>query len=100
MPSDEQDKARVVCRILDANFEEGRLAERRLIRLLGNWVNRLIGSGSNAPLLTPRPVRFDKYFEKFIGNSSLSYKVSTEATGKEVTRIEVHRWWLRGRANR
>jgi hypothetical protein len=45
---------------------------------LGNWVNRLIRSGSKVHVLTPGRVRFDKYPEKFILNSSLSYRVRTE----------------------
>jgi hypothetical protein len=67
-----------------------RTSENSCSRHLGK---RLIGSGINAPLLTPRRVRFDKYSEKFIGNSSRSYKLTIEVTGKEVTRIEVRRWW-------
>lgn len=37
---------------------------------------------------------FDEYSEKFIPNSSLSHRMGTEATGKGVTRMAAHRWWL------
>jgi hypothetical protein len=54
-------------------------------RVLGNRVNRLIWSGSNAHLLTSGHVRFDKYSHKFIQNSSLSYRVSYEKGKRTAT---------------